>query len=111
MSNENFNQAMDDYMASGSNQELNQEARTIVIKRYSNRKLYDTNSSKYVTLNSIHSLIKEGNDIMVIDNRTKENITSLTLLQVFYEAQKKKLDSNELDAPTMESLLEAIRVM
>lgn len=92
---------------------MNQEERSRirVIKRYKNRKLYDTVGHKYVTLEGIKAIIKEGNEIVVVDNETKQNITTLTLLQLFYELQKKKLVEGEFDAMTMNSLVEAIRVM
>lgn len=83
----------------------------VVVKRYKNRKLYDTNESKYVTLGDIRSLIKDGHEIMVVDNNTKENITTLTLLQAFYEVQKKKLENGEADAPRMTDLMTALRAM
>lgn len=59
-----------------------------LIKRYSNRKLYDTRSSKYVTLAEIASMIKNGDDVSIIVNRTKEDITSTTLAQIIMEEQK-----------------------
>lgn len=60
-----------------------------VIKRYQNRKLYDTTQSCYVTLDEISDMIVRGEDIEVIDNRTKKNITSNTLMQILFEKQKK----------------------
>jgi len=59
-----------------------------LIKRYSNRKLYDTKSSKYVTLAEIASMIKAGDDVTIIVNSTKEDITSTTLAQIIMEEQK-----------------------
>jgi len=92
---------------------MNQQERQriTVIKRYKNRKLYDTVAHKYVTLDDIRKLIKEGDDIMVIDNTTKQNITTMTLLQAFYEVQKKKLEDGEADAPRMSDLMAALRAM
>ena len=46
-----------------------------VIKRYQNRKLYDTHQSCYVTLEEISQMIKNGDDLRVIDNKTKNDIT------------------------------------
>jgi len=60
------------------------------IKRYQNRKLYDTSQSRYVTLNDIADMIKNGEDVKVIDNQTKEDLTSLTLTQIIFEQEKKK---------------------
>ncbi len=44
-----------------------------IIKRYQNRKLYDTHQSCYVTLEEIAQIIREGNEIQVIDNKTKND--------------------------------------
>ena len=61
-----------------------------VIKRYQNRKLYDTRHSCYVTLDDIAQMIKQGEEIRVIDNRTKSDITSVTFAQIIFEEEKKK---------------------
>ena len=61
-------------------------ARTI--KRYANRKLYDTVASKYVTLNGIADLVRGGEDVQIIDNTTKEDLTALTLAQILYEGER-----------------------
>ncbi len=59
------------------------------IKRYQNRKLYDTHQSCYVTLDEIAEMIMRGEEVMVIDNRTKKDITSSTLTQIIFEKQKR----------------------
>jgi polyhydroxyalkanoate synthesis repressor PhaR len=61
-----------------------------VIKRYQNRKLYDTEASVYVTLDDIARMIKEGEDLKVVDNRTKKDLTSVTLTQIVFEEEKKQ---------------------
>src|ERR1700736_1011192 len=61
-----------------------------VIKRYTNRKLYDTVESRYVTLDEIAGMIKHGLEVKVIDNRSKEDLTSVTLAQIIFEEEKKK---------------------
>lgn len=61
-----------------------------VIKRYQNRKLYDTHSSCYVTLEEIGQMVKEKEDVKVIDNRSGEDLTSVTLTQIIFEEEKKK---------------------
>lgn len=53
-----------------------------VIKRYSNRKLYDTSKSIYVTLAALADLIRAGEDLLILDNASGEDITSRTLAQV-----------------------------
>jgi polyhydroxyalkanoate synthesis repressor PhaR len=59
-----------------------------VIKRYSNRKLYDTEESRYVTLDEVASMVKLGADLKIIDNRTKEDLTAVTLAQILVEEQR-----------------------
>lgn len=56
-----------------------------VIKRYSNRKLYDTKGSSYVTLLQIAEMIREGEDVQVVDNATKEDKTDVTLALIISE--------------------------
>jgi polyhydroxyalkanoate synthesis repressor PhaR len=60
-----------------------------VIKRYANRKLYDTERSCYVTLDEISQMIKEGEDVRVVDNKTKDDLTAVTLAQIIVEEEKK----------------------
>jgi polyhydroxyalkanoate synthesis repressor PhaR len=61
-----------------------------IIKRYQNRKLYDTSDSCYVTLEDIGEMIKQGDEVQIIDNQTKEDLTAVTLAQIIFEEQKKK---------------------
>jgi polyhydroxyalkanoate synthesis repressor PhaR len=60
-----------------------------IIKRYTNRKLYDTDESRYVTLPEIAEMVKDGHDVRIIDNRSKEDLTSVTLAQIIYEEEKR----------------------
>jgi polyhydroxyalkanoate synthesis repressor PhaR len=60
-----------------------------VIKRYANRKLYDTDSKRYVTLEDLADFIREGEEVRVVDHVSGEDLTSTTLLQVIFEEQKK----------------------
>ncbi len=60
-----------------------------IIKRYQNRKLYDTHQSCYVTLEEISQMIKNGDDLAVIDNNSKNDITQQTLTQLLYESERK----------------------
>jgi polyhydroxyalkanoate synthesis repressor PhaR len=75
-----------------------------IIKRYQNRKLYDTHESSYVTLDEIAKMIKNGEDLRVIDNKTKNDITASTLTQLLYESEKKAKTQ-----PSVELLKEIIR--
>jgi polyhydroxyalkanoate synthesis repressor PhaR len=60
-----------------------------VIKRYQNRKLYDTHQSCYVTLDEIAEMVMRGEEVAVLDNRSKKDITSATLTQIIFEKQKR----------------------
>jgi polyhydroxyalkanoate synthesis repressor PhaR len=60
-----------------------------IIKRYSNRKLYNTAQKKYITLDELASLIRSGEEIQVIDNQSGEDLTTLTLTQIILESEKK----------------------
>ena len=75
-----------------------------IIKRYQNRKLYDTHESSYVTLDEIAKMIKGGEDLRVIDNKTKNDITAATLTQLLYESERKSKTQ-----PSVELLKEIIR--
>lgn len=61
-----------------------------VIKRYPNRKLYDTEAKKYITLDGIAKLIRKGDEVIVIDHTTEEDLTAVTLTQIIFEQEKKK---------------------
>ncbi len=63
--------------------------RAKIVKRYQNRKLYDTQQSCYVTLDDIAKMIRASEDVIVIDNKTKNDITAATLTQIIFEAEKK----------------------
>lgn len=61
-----------------------------VIKRYGNRKLYDTRESRYVTLDEISRMIRRGEDVKVVDNRTQEDLTNVTFTQIMLEQEKSR---------------------
>lgn len=61
-----------------------------VIKRYANRKLYDTQSSQYVTLDQIAQMIRAGEEVRVLDNNSKDDLTSVTLAQIIFEEEKRQ---------------------
>jgi len=73
-----------------------------IIKRYQNRKLYDTDASCYVTLDEIAEMIQQGEEVTVVDNRNQKDITAGTLTQIIFEKQKKS------DAPVPISTLRHI---
>jgi polyhydroxyalkanoate synthesis repressor PhaR len=60
-----------------------------VIKRYPNRKLYDTEAKRYITLDGIAELIRDGAEVQVIDHTTDEDLTAVTLTQIIFEQEKR----------------------
>jgi polyhydroxyalkanoate synthesis repressor PhaR len=60
----------------------------IIIKRYRNRKLYNTQSKRYITLDEIEQIIKQQHEIKVIDNDSGNDITATTLSQIIFELEK-----------------------
>ena len=61
---------------------------TVLIKRYANRKLYNTDTSRYITLKGIAELIERGEEVRVIDNETGEDITSVALSQILVDNER-----------------------
>ncbi len=60
-----------------------------LIKRYANRKLYDTEAKRYITLEGIAELIRQQQDVKVVDHETGEDITALTQAQIIFEQERK----------------------
>jgi polyhydroxyalkanoate synthesis repressor PhaR len=75
-----------------------------MIKRYGNRKLYDTHQSRYVTLEEISQMIRQGQDIKVIENKTQEDLTNVTFTQIMLEQEKSK--RNLLPRSVLRNLIE-----
>jgi polyhydroxyalkanoate synthesis repressor PhaR len=65
-----------------------------LIKKYANRKLYDTRSSKYITLDGISRLVRDGHDIEVVDRDTGRDLTPLVLSQIVMEEEKRGEEAN-----------------
>jgi polyhydroxyalkanoate synthesis repressor PhaR len=63
---------------------------SVIIKRYRNRKLYNTQSKRYITLEDIELLINNQEEVKVIDNETGNDITAATLSQIIFDLEKKK---------------------
>ena len=76
-----------------------------VIKRYSNRKLYDTKDSRYVTLLQIAEMVRTSEEVQIIDNNTKDDLTEVTLAQIIYEEQKQKASSRNVPLQTLKELI------
>ncbi len=68
-----------------------------IIKRYQNRKLYDTFQSCYVTLEEIAQIIREGHEIQVIDNKSKNDITYMTQIQLLFDQERKSLKPGNVE--------------
>jgi polyhydroxyalkanoate synthesis repressor PhaR len=60
-----------------------------LIKKYANRKLYDTQTSKYITLEGIADLVREGHEIHVVDRDTGQDLTQVILSQIVLSAEKR----------------------
>lgn len=61
---------------------------TVVIKKYANRRLYDTSSSRYINLEDIATMIRNGKEVKVVDAGSGEDITRVTLTQIIVEDAK-----------------------
>ena len=64
--------------------------KTLVFKKYGNRRLYDTEKSMYVTLDDIAQSIRQGREVQIVDAKTKEDVTAFILTQILLEASRKK---------------------
>jgi polyhydroxyalkanoate synthesis repressor PhaR len=60
-----------------------------LIKKYANRKLYDTRTSRYITLDGIAQLVRDGHEIKVVDRDDGRDLTQVTLSQVVLEQEKR----------------------
>jgi len=65
-------------------------AEKIVLKKYANRRIYDSEKSAYITLGQVGDLIKAGRQVSVIDARTSEDVTAFILTQILVEEAKNK---------------------
>src|SRR6266566_642563 len=69
------------------------EAKHLEIRKYPNRRYYDTTRSRHLTLDEIRSLIRDGYDLRVTDSKTSTDITAQVLTQIILELETPKLDS------------------
>jgi len=63
---------------------------TVLVKKYANRRLYDTDQSKYVTLIELRDVVKKGRTVKVVDVNTNEDVTAFILTQIVLEEAKQK---------------------
>ena len=75
-----------------------------LVKRYSNRKLYDTSESRYVTLDEIARWVKAGEDVKIVENESGEDLTAVTFAQIILEEERKK--NGYLSLPLLRNLIQ-----
>ena len=68
----------------------NESPDTLIIKRYGNRRLYNTETQTYVNYQDLIKLVQAGQDIKVIDSTSKEDVTKAVLIQLILEEEKDK---------------------
>lgn len=90
----------------------------VIIKRYANRKLYNSNTRSYITLDDIAQYVQDGDEVQVIDHTTGEDITTATLTQILAQQEKNDVGSMpqvllqrmvQLSGLTIHSMGESIR--
>jgi len=75
-----------------------------LVKRYGNRKLYDTSESRYVTLDEIGRWVKAGDDVKILENDTGEDLTAVTFAQIILEEERRK--SGLLSLPVLRDIIQ-----
>ena len=75
-----------------------------LVKRYSNRKLYDTSESRYVTLDEIARWVKAGEEVKIVENESGEDLTAVTFAQIILEEERKR--NGYLSLPLLRSLIQ-----
>lgn len=74
-----------------------------IVKRYGSRKLYDTSSSRYVSLDELAGAIRDGEQVQVLDNRTGEDVTGAILTQIISEEGRR--GDNKLSTTFLHDLI------
>ena len=77
----------------------------ITIKKYANRRLYNTGTSTYVTLEDLATMVKDGDDFVVFDAKTGEDITRSVLAQIIFEQENKEGGQNLLPINFLRQLI------
>ena len=90
-------------MNANANETENKPA--VVIKKYANRRLYNTATSTYVTLDDLSGMVKQGTDFLVYDAKTGEDITRSVLTQIIFEEENKGEQQNLLPIPFLRQLI------
>lgn len=81
--------ALDDPWETMPVTEVNGSEEPIIIKKYANRRLYDTSASKYVTLDHLSELVREGHDFKVLDAKSGEDLTRSVLAQIIFDQENR----------------------
>ncbi|MCR5873411.1 polyhydroxyalkanoate synthesis repressor PhaR [Phenylobacterium sp. J426] len=81
------------------------EGERVVIKKYANRRLYNTASSSYVTLEHLAEMVKKGVDFVVYDAKTNEDITRTVLTQIIFEEEEKSQGQSLLPIQFLRQLI------
>jgi polyhydroxyalkanoate synthesis repressor PhaR len=81
------------------------EKTPITIKKYANRRLYNTGTSTYVTLEDLATMVKDGDDFVVFDAKTGEDITRAVLAQIIFEQENKEGGQNLLPINFLRQLI------
>ncbi|HEX3864510.1 MAG TPA: polyhydroxyalkanoate synthesis repressor PhaR [Stellaceae bacterium] len=76
-------------MTNPGSAQTNGDGKPVVVKKYANRRLYNTATSSYVTLDDLATMIKQGGDFAVFDAKTGEDITRSVLTQIIVEQEQK----------------------
>ena len=84
---------------------MSKTAEPITIKKYANRRLYNTGTSTYVTLEDLASMVKAGEDFVVFDAKTNEDITRSVLTQIIFEQENKEGGQNLLPINFLRQLI------
>ena len=79
------------FTAASGGASLLQRDMSTVVKKYSNRRLYDTDESRYITLEELTEKIRAGADVRVVDAKTNEDLTQATLTQIILEGPAARL--------------------
>lgn len=80
-------------------------AQRVIIKKYANRRLYNTASSSYVTLEHLSDMVKEGVDFVVYDAKTNDDITRSVLTQIIFEEENRGEGQNLLPIQFLRQLI------
>jgi len=77
-----------------------------LIRRYSNRKLYDTQESHYVTLTQVAAMVRAGDDVRVVHKDTGSDLTSATLAMIIFEEERR---APKLGVPGLQGIIRSGR--